>query len=115
MPYKDPEKQKAALKDFYSKNSRAYKDRNNKRRKELKIWFKEYIKDAKCQRCPEDHYSCIDWHHIDRTTKRDTVSALLTQMRNKAIIIAELEKCIPLCANCHRKLHAEELLNENVV
>lgn len=63
-------------------------------------------KEGKC--CIRCGYSeCIealDYHHIDPTTKKDTVARLLTHY-NANDGLEEIEKCILLCANCHRFYH----------
>lgn len=64
-------------------------------------------KGGKCERCGYDR--CIDaleFHHIDPVQKDFTISAKgYTRSWNK--VKAELDKCIMLCANCHRELHAQ--------
>lgn len=58
-----------------------------------------------CARC--GYMECIealDYHHIDPTTKKDTVARLLTHYNAKDGL-KEIEKCIILCANCHRYYH----------
>jgi len=32
---------------------------------------------------------------------------LMTRMRGMLSILDEIEKCVVLCSNCHRKMHAE--------
>ena len=63
-------------------------------------------KEGKC--CARCGYSeCIeplDYQHIDPTTKKDTVARLLTHY-NANDGLEEIEKCILLCANCHRFYH----------
>lgn len=44
----------------------------------------------------------LDFHHIHPKKKRHNVSSL----RDSESIAAEAKKCLPVCANCHRKLHA---------
>ncbi len=78
------------------------------RRTELKRWFREeYLPSQKCSRCPESHPACIDFHHVDPSTKKDAIGRLVQEARSKNAVLRELAKCIPLCANCHRKEHAK--------
>ena len=57
-----------------------------------------------CVVCGESERCCIDFHHRDPSTKYKEIS----QMRhfNEEKIRAEVSKCVTLCANCHRKVHA---------
>ena len=64
-------------------------------------------KGGKCQRCDLrdlEHPEIYEYHHIDPSTKIDTVTKL---MKNTLVkLYAEADKCLLLCANCHRKEHA---------
>lgn len=43
---------------------------------------------------------CLDFHHIDPGEKEFTISQSLT--KSWARTLKEIDKCILLCANCHR-------------
>lgn len=57
-----------------------------------------------CSVCAEQCIPCIDLHHRDPSTKLFSISN--GQNVSTSRLIAELEKCAVLCANCHRKVHA---------
>lgn len=57
-----------------------------------------------CIICGEKEPVCIDWHHIDPSTKLFTIGANFNKARTS--ILEEISKCVCLCANCHRKVHA---------
>jgi hypothetical protein len=59
-----------------------------------------------CVICGEKDPCCLDWHHVDVETKILPVSCLL--QNSMEYIFREIEKCILLCANCHRKEHRLE-------
>jgi len=61
---------------------------------------------GKCIRCGfADHPSAFDFHHIDPSTKE--ISSSLAQMSLKyEKVEKEAAKCIMVCANCHREIHA---------
>ena len=90
---------------FCSKNCSS-KFSVQKRRKVLKYKAFEY-KGGKCEKCgiisiPEIY----DFHHIDPLQKDFSISAVgNTYSWDK--IKKEIDKCILLCANCHRQIHAE--------
>jgi len=93
-------------------NKKWYENRKEQQIKEVKEhrieilkWYKEYKKQFKCNRCPENHPACIDFHHPDPNKKHLSVSAMITNGYSKEKIIEEINKCEPLCCNCHRKEH----------
>lgn len=73
-------------------------------------WFDEIKAQYVCSNCPETRWWCLDFHHTDRNTKSRDISKL-RRLGSKTAILAELEKCVPLCRNCHANLHYHERLN----
>ena len=58
-----------------------------------------------CQKCGDKRGYVLDFHHIDPNIKDGDI-ARLTSNRNKwEDIQAEIDKCVILCANCHREFH----------
>lgn len=106
MPYKDPEKQKEAQARNYRANKVKWLRRSRKRRNELKEWFNaEIMSGLSCTRCGESHSACLDFHHKEPTVKSFSIRDMVNQLRNRDWIVEEIQKCIILCSNCHRKLH----------
>lgn len=70
---------------------------------------KEYVNNLKrktgCQNCSENEPVCLDYHHIDPKNKIERVSYIVSSSTSFDRINREIEKCILLCSNCHRKLH----------
>ena len=91
-------------KEHYNTDKQYYKDKNNKRRKEIR----DYIlsKKVKCSSCDETHQACLDFHHLQ--DKKIDISIIQRHMWSNDKIDEEINKCVVLCANCHRKLHYEE-------
>ncbi len=48
----------------------------------------------------------LELHHVIPSTKEYTVSHLTRNFSSIDKLKVELEKCIMLCSNCHRELHA---------
>ena len=71
--------------------------------KDLTISIK---KENGCYICKENAECCLSFHHIDPETKEFDISSGIRQRISKKRILIEIEKCIVLCENCHRKLHA---------
>lgn len=63
-----------------------------------------------CIICGEAEPVCIDFHHINPINKKFTISK--HRSRSKEWLLQEINKCICLCSNCHRKVHAG-LINLN--
>lgn len=102
--YKYLEKRKEKVKQYQKdpKNKeKIYKWSQNSKIKRRQI-FKEYKETLKCSNCDENHISCLEFHHIDPKTKEGLVTKMVYST-NK--LQKEIEKCIVLCSNCHRKLH----------
>lgn len=75
------------------------------RRKRLKELAIEY-KGGGCQICGYNRcVNALDFHHLDPLMKDFGLSVRgLTRSWEK--IKQELDKCILVCANCHREVHA---------
>lgn len=59
---------------------------------------------GKCERCGYDTYlGALDFHHINQTEKDFTIGNRDFRLKD---CIEESKKCVLLCANCHREIHA---------
>jgi len=112
MPYKWKDKQKeyhkAYHKIWYEKNKQKVIDSKNERRDEIKKWFLEYKTTLKCAKCGFSHPGALDFHHENREDKERNIVEMVTAGYAIESIQKEIEKCIPLCSNCHRIHHYEE-------
>ena len=55
-----------------------------------------------CNVCGEHDFRCLDFHHIDPTTKWHSIARMKHYGRDS--LKAELKKCQVICSNCHRKI-----------
>ena len=97
----DKEYHKQKSKEHYLK----YKEQYNSRNQLQKQRTRDIIANAKsqgCSCCNEKEHACLDFHHLDGKDKN--VSAMLGMSDSK--VEEEISKCVVLCANCHRKVHA---------
>lgn len=61
-------------------------------------------KGGKCQLCGYNkYYGALEFHHNNPLEKDHEWTKLRLQSWDK--IVAELDKCTLLCANCHRETH----------
>ncbi|MFA6426878.1 MAG: hypothetical protein WCW16_00320 [Candidatus Magasanikbacteria bacterium] len=77
----------------------------DKRRRKIRAMAVEY-KGGKCMIC--GYHKCLeafDFHHLDAKQKEFGISKDgLTRAWSR--VVKELDKCVMLCANCHREVHA---------
>lgn len=65
-------------------------------------------KGGKCEKCGYDKcIEALDFHHIDPSTKSFGISTS-NIYRNIDVLKREVDKCILVCANCHREIHYNE-------
>jgi hypothetical protein len=106
--------------DFYCKNNKVYFSYCKKcakivfaeKQREQKIKSIEYL-GGKCSRC--GYNKCIwalEFHHTNPQNKDPTIRFSSTR-QSFYKIKRELDKCIILCANCHREEH-ERIKNTNL-
>jgi predicted HNH restriction endonuclease len=80
-------------------------DRVQKRRKLLRQKAIDY-KGGKCQICGYSNCSeVLEFHHL-AADKKDFGISQKGYTRSWEKVRLELDKCIMLCANCHREIHA---------
>lgn len=93
-----------------TREKRTYADRREylieavtKRRRVLKKKAVELMGGC-CTVCGYDkHQGVLDFHHVDPSTKSFAISGGGFS-RSWASIEAELQKCVLVCANCHREI-----------
>ncbi|MBT3249842.1 MAG: hypothetical protein HN846_00030 [Candidatus Pacebacteria bacterium] len=100
---------------------RTYSDRREytikavaKRRKKIRLMALDYL-GGKCCFCGYDRCSAaLDFHHRDPNTKEFGLSQS-GMTRSWERTRKELEKCVLVCSNCHREIHAGKLqLSEEI-
>lgn len=101
---------KASIKS-YEKNKEKIRKREYINRKLFKVQAIA-MKGGQCCKCgvkyDGNNEVIFDFHHIDPSTKDFNISDIRNNS-NKAK--KELDKCILLCANCHRMEHKDDSIN----
>jgi len=78
-----------------------------RKRKALKEVAVEYL-GGKCSNCSYDKcIAALEFHHVDPTQKDFNISRYYKKDFTDELK-AELDKCILICANCHRELHFKD-------
>lgn len=92
-------------KKYVRKDRPAYNEKTRNRRLARKIRAIEY-KGGVCSACGNSfHPAAMDFHHLDPTTKDKDPGLMMST--SDEVLFKELDKCILLCANCHRIFHYE--------
>lgn len=94
--------------DSYYKDKKRHREKDYLRRQRVVDSYKSLKENYSCFFCEETEPVCLDFHHIDPKTKLFNIGKELGR-KSKQKIDDEIEKCVILCSNCHRKLHAGKL------
>lgn len=77
----------------------------NKRETE-RYWEKRAFVDAQrtvCAKCGETRAYVLDFHHMNPDEKSFTIGKM--KKGSEETLQKEIDKCVCLCANCHREFH----------
>jgi hypothetical protein len=123
MPYKDPEVRRAKHKEYSAKHYQANKDavkaKSKRANESRRDWWRQYKASFGCFGCDENDPACLEFHHVITDGKQhneDTAHDWRRRGWSRERIIEEVRlTCVPLCANCHRKVHEQtrQLMNED--
>ena len=69
----------------------------------------DYKKTLKCERCNNDDYRVLQFHHISDDKEYDVAN--MWGGFSFDTMLKEIEKCNVYCANCHLIIHHEEREN----
>ncbi len=86
-----------------------YKNKQDLYKKQIERWINRKLKAIEykggcCQNCGySKYYGALEFHHVDPKEKELNWTKL--RLTSWANIQKELDKCVLLCANCHREVH----------
>lgn len=107
MPSKNPKILKKHRDAWYKKNKDKQISRQMERREDLLTFLWEYKKQKSCFDCGmsfKERPECCDFHHSDPSKKDGSIRSFVCYSKKRAL--QEIDKCIPLCSNCHRTRHS---------
>ena len=84
---------------------------NRQRRRVVRrnqLYILVYQAQNPCIDCGEADPRCLEFHHIDPSTKKANVSKMIQTCASLKAIKHEITKCQVLCSNCHRKKTSDE-------
>lgn len=90
--------QKKMWREYYHKSKEYYKQYNMEVLERAQSIITQ-VKELGCSSCFEMDERTLEFHHVNPKEKRFNVG----RSHGVTTLIKEMEKCILLCANCHRK------------
>lgn len=94
-------------KQYYVTNKVSVIAKQRTRNDNHKNKYHDFKTTLSCVSCRESAPYCLEFHHLDSSTKDYNIGNMTNQHWNT--VKKELSKCVCLCANCHRKVHHQEL------
>lgn len=93
--------------EYYKRNKQDYLVRAVVRRKNSRVWVEKIKAKRGCEVCGERDPIVLDFHHKVPSQK----DLELSKMRgySKKRLLEEIEKCVVLCVNDHRREHAKNI------
>ncbi len=113
MPYADPQKQREAQRDYARRRRKSapqtvrenhLRSRVSSRKRNRAVIAA--FKAVGCSKCSEKDPVALDCHHRPDEEKLFSISKRASWQISVSRIQKELDKCVVLCSNCHRKEHA---------
>jgi len=113
MAWKDPEKQREAIRKHYAANREYYIEKAKKRKQSIRDLVYKIKNETPCTDCKVQYpYYVTDFDHLgDKVT---TVSQLINK-GNISKVKDEIKKCEIVCSNCHRIRTHKRRIAENTV
>jgi len=111
----NPEEVRRREREYYAKHRAQYLQTREKRRQEKILKLNEYKATLKCSMCGQsfpNHPAVMEFHHTGKDPKSETIGVIMRENPSSKRLQTELAKCIPLCANCHRRLHYGKVLRD---
>jgi acetylornithine/succinyldiaminopimelate/putrescine aminotransferase len=113
MPHKNIDERREYARsygrDYYKRNRQhllaKQAEKNKRLREKQRQWLIDYKKGLACVRCGENHPATLQFHHRNYEEKEFEIALYTTLGISKARLLAEIEKCDVICANCHAKEH----------
>ena len=99
-----------SAKKIRKKATRFNRRKNKEITKEARKVVKDFLDDMKldgCIVCGEKDLSCLTYHHVNPDEKAFTFGD--HDVFDLRMVQKEVDKCVVICENCHRKFNAGNL------
>lgn len=98
--------QRQYVKIHYEENVEYYVEKSQRYKKEMHEWFNELKKTFKCNRCGENHRSCVGLYYKPNMFRLKVISRAIRSGWSQDRTLKEIDKKYEvLCANCSLKHH----------
>jgi len=102
--------QKGFRKNWYEDNKERHLKQVQDRKREARTVAREYVwkylSTHPCEQCGESDPVVLEFHHVGG--KDMAISEFVAGGYSVVTIQAEIDRCVVLCANCHRRKTMEE-------
>src|SRR5437870_1590472 len=102
------EKVRGYWRAWYYRNREALGVARRRRKIDVRQFIQAYKAALACLDCGEAHPATLDFHHLDPSEKERSLGDIGKYGWSRAKVLAKIDKCVILCANCHRKRHSAE-------
>ena len=92
--------------NWHQKNKKHKLKLQKERLQQSLIKWRNWKSEQGCQYCNENEAICLELHHLDPTIKDDSLANMVAHGVSWKNLMEEAKKCIVVCSNCHRKIHA---------
>lgn len=96
---------------IYNKDRPLWNEKDKKAKAKKRNWVNELKSQCGCKFCGEKESICLEFHHLDPNDKENDIAVMISNKASNNRLLKEIEKCIVVCANCHRKIHAGIITN----
>ena len=115
LPYKTSETLRSYNRLYYQRNReqllKKQAEKNRRFAESRRKWLVEFKKALSCLRCGESHPATLTFHHKKSSEKSFEIGNAICLGVSLKRLIAEIEKCEVICANCHAKEHLSYLFD----
>lgn len=112
MPYTDITKrraiQKATSRAYYQVHKEKIKAASRLNKERARASFQAFKSTLSCTKCGQNHPATLDFHHLIPHPDNQKINVLTKRGAYTKAIQEIMDKCIVLCANCHRVHHHDE-------
>jgi len=88
-----------------------YRKTKNILKASRRSWIDEYKREHGCTRCGILDPRVLEFHHPENVRKDFNIADYYYRQFGTEKLKHEIAKCIVICANCHRILHAEKRMD----
>lgn len=98
--------ERASNKKWCDANWSKKMEQQRARQQQLLDQLRNYKSSHGCCCCEECEAVCLELHHLDPSVKEIHPADMVTDGWAWSRMLEEIKKCVVVCSNCHKKIHA---------